>query len=429
MTWSALVRVPLFTLLAILFWKFQSQAICEVVIFAVFVYSVFNARQGVRVWLNGAGIAFVILFAFIVVTLPLSTSLTFSARDFVKMLPEFVVMFLIPIVFCTRARLEGVLFYSAVGLTIILGYDLIRLVYTLGPDAIAKAHAFEPFILNHSNVASMAAGAAFFVLTYFAWQWRRDQMRLGCCLLGMAVDIAYKIVIASRGPQIAFVVAIGVAGLILMPGWRKKLLWVLVPVIAGVVMLIVNPRFADKVSMKGLCDRDKVWVHTWTLITKGPTVMDGASKLSMPVLGYGFGKKVFYAVYHSTSRKPVVIYGTKFLPFAKITVASNPPASPFRFHHTHEYWLLVLFQHGWAGLFLYAVAWALLMLRLLRYFLRQDSLEKRLLPGLIVILLVFIHFYGLADYPDNIVQLMMLCLIPVVLAVTGSESTAPVGIS
>jgi len=354
-------------------------------IFGVFVYSIFHARQGIRVWFNRAGIAFVILLTFIIVTLPLSTSLTLSARDFVKMLPELALVFLIPIVFCTRSKLETVLFYSAVGLTFILGYDLIRLVHVLGPDAIAKAHAFEPFILNHSNVASMAAGAAFFVLAYFAWKWRNDQMRLGICLLGMAVDIAYKIVIASRGPQIAFVVAIGAAGLLLLPGWRRKLLWVLVPVIAAGLILIFNQRFFDKVSMKGLCDRDKVWMQSWELAKE------------RPVLGYGFGKKVFEKVYHS----------------------SNPPASPFKFHHTHEYWLFALFQHGWAGVLLYASAWVLLMMRLLYYLSTQCTVEKKLLPGLIAVLLIFIHFYGLADYPDNIVKLMLLCLIPVTLAVTG----------
>lgn len=382
--WSVLVRVLLFTLSAVYFWKFQTQAVCAVAVLAVFVYALFHADRGLPVWRNSAGIAFVILLAFIVVTLPLSTALKLSARDFAKMLPLLAVVFLIPVVFRNRSRIESALLYSAVGLTAILGYDLVRLFRALGAKMFSLAHYHEPFILNHSNVASMAAGAAFFVLAYFAWQWRKDPVRLSLCLLGMVVDLAYKIVIASRGPQIAFIVAIGATGLLLLPGWRKKVLWVLAPVLAGILLLVVNPRFADQASMRGFCDRDKVWAHSWELTKK------------RPVLGYGFGKKVFEKVYHS----------------------SNPPASPFKFHHTHEYWLFQLFQHGWTGLLLYAAAWALLMLRLLRYFVRQESPEKRLLPGLIAVLLVFIHFYGLADYPDSIVQLVQLCLIPVTLAVT-----------
>ena len=385
--WSILVRAPLFALLAALFWKFQSKAICEVAIFAVFIYALAAERKRIHVWVNSLGVPFIILLVFTVITVPLSTSPMLSARDLVKALPTLALAFAIPLVFHNRSRLEAVLFYSAVGLTAVLGYDLVRLLVKLGSGVIAKAHSFEPFILNHSNVASMAAGAAFFVLAYFAWQWRTDRLRLGLCLLGMAVDLAYQVVIASRGPQVAFIGAVGTAGILLLPGWRKKVLWVMVPVLAGGLLLIVNPRFGDKASMRGLCDRDKVWAHTWELTKE------------RPVLGYGFGKKVFEEVYHS----------------------SNPPASPFQFHHTHEYWLFALFQHGWTGLILYAAAWALLMLRLLCHLRRQIMFEARLLPGLIAVLLVFIHLYGLADWPDNIVQLMLIWLIPVALVVTGRE--------
>lgn len=386
--WSALVRAPLFALLAVLFWKFQSKAVCEVAIFAVLIYALTWERQRIGIWFNGLGVPFVILLAFTVITLPLSTSPMLSARDFVKALPMLALAFAIPLVLHNRSRIETVLLYSAVGLTTIVGYDLVRLIVKLGPDAVAKAHSFEPFILNHSNVSSMAAGAAFFVLAYFAWQWRTDRARLGLCLLGIAVNLAYKVVIASRGPQVALIGAIGAAGILLLPGWRKKVLWVMVPVLAGGILLIVNPRFGDKASMRGLCDRDKVWAHTWELAKE------------RPVFGYGFGKKVFEEVYHS----------------------SNPPASPFKFHHTHEYWLFALFQHGWTGLLLYATAWALLMLRLLCHIRRQMVSEARLLPGLIAVLLVFIHFYGLADYPDNVVQLMMIWLIPLALVVTEKGS-------
>jgi len=57
-----------------------------------------------------------------------------------------------------------------------------------------------------------------------------------------------------------------------------------------------------------------------------------------PGFGHGYGKKVFEHVYY----------------------ASNPPAAQFHYPHPHEFWLKLLFEFGWTGLVVNAVAWLLL---------------------------------------------------------------------
>ena len=393
---SAWFRAPLLTAVGVLVWKFQSKGLFDALVWLAFLYALWHARDGIGHWRNAAGFAFAGILVFTLATLPLSVSPMDSLRDLVRMAVDLAAVFVIAVLFHTRRRIAAALLYSAAALTLLLGFDLARLAWRLRGDLLTRAHAFEPFILNHSNVASMMAGAAFIVLAYFAWTSRRRPWRLALCLLGMAVNLVYQVVVASRGPQVAFATAMVLSGAVVLPGWRRKLAWIAAA--AAVVIALatnvdrINPRFLDKVSMRGLRDRDKVWAHTWELSRQ------------RPLLGYGYGKRVFHQVYRST----------------------NPPESPFDFPHAHEYWLFTLFQHGWIGVSLYATAWLLLTLRLLRSMARlRDDADARLLAGTILILLLFIHVYGLADWPDNVVLLMLWWLIPAALVVTARPAKPP----
>lgn len=292
--------------------------------------------------------------------------------------------FAIPVIFNDRQKISQALLYSAVAIALTLGYDLIRLSYFLGPDIFARAHSFRPFILNHSNVASMMAGLAFFVFMSFLWPGRKSFWPALGYALGGLVCLAYLVIAASRGPQIAFALALAGSGFIL-PGWRNKTIWLIVVVIFGAIIFAglehINPRFAEKATMTGFSERDRVWRHTWQLVKE------------RPLIGYGYGKRNFEMNYY----------------------ASQPPQAKYHFPHCHQYWLKLLFEYGWTGLVLYAAAWLILFSSLARRVFKAQTLDERLLPGTILLMLLFIHFYGLGDYPDNIVQTAQIWLIPAAL--------------
>lgn len=387
----AWARFVLFTLVAIVIWKMRSKGVQDALIWLTFLYSLRKARAGMKIWMNAAGIAFLAVFGYMLLSMLWSVDRAGSARDLVKNLDIAALAFVIPALFASRKGAEALLLYSASGFACILGYDLVRMAVHLRGNLLVGAHAFEPFILVHCNVAAMAAGAAFMVFLYFAWTWRRNGWRLAGCILGALVTLAYEYVIASRGPQVAFAVALASSGFILLPGWRAKSIWLGLVIIGGLVLVAglgrINPRFLDKASMRGFTGRDVVWKHTLTLSREHP------------LLGYGYGKPVFTRVYRE----------------------SNPPKSQFEFAHPHQYWLYVLFAQGWLGVAIHATAWILLLARLLRNIFARTTFTDRFLPGLVLLLLIFIHVYSLADWPSTLVHMMLAWLVPVGLIVTQVE--------
>jgi len=386
------VRFIVCAALGVLVWTFSSNALSDIVVFSVFIYALFHAERGKTAWKQPAGVAFVILLVHHLLMLPFSVSSEMSIHDTEGIIKILAGAFAIPIIFNTDRKISRALFYSAVGMALTLGYDLIRMTYYLGADIFTQAHSFRPFILNHSNVASMMAGLSFFVFLYFIWEWRKSLWPAMACLAGGIICLAYLIIAASRGPQIAFALAFACSGLIL-PGWKRKIIWLAAIIALGVVLLFnfnhVNPRFTEKRTMTGFSERDKVWKHTWRLVQERSW------------FGYGYGKRNFEMNYY----------------------ASQPPRANYHFPHCHQYWLKLLFEYGWTGFCLYAAAWLILAISLLRRIFTARTLDDRLLPGIIALMLLFIHLYGLGDYPDNIVQTAQIWLIPVALVViTGLKS-------
>jgi len=386
------VRFILGTVLGIIAWKFSSNALSDILVFGAFVYALFHAGRGWPAWKQPAGIAFIILLVHHFVMLPFSVSPEMSIHDTEDIIKILAGAFAIPVIFNSDRRIARALFYSAAGMALILGYDLVRMACYLGPDIFSKAHAFQPFILNHSNVASMMAGLSFFVFLYFIWEQRKASWPVLACLTGSIICLAYLIVAASRGPQLAFALAFACSGLIL-PGWKRKLVWLAAVIALGGGLLInfnhVNPRFAEKKTMTGFSERDKVWKHTWHLVSEKKW------------FGYGYGKRNFEMNYY----------------------ASQPPRASYHFPHCHQYWLKLLFEYGWTGCALYAAAWLILAIGLLRRIFTARTLDERLLPGIIALMLLFIHLYGLGDYPDNIVQIAQIWLIPAALVAIRSQKS------
>ncbi|MFH1476247.1 MAG: O-antigen ligase family protein [Verrucomicrobiota bacterium] len=428
-TWRHLppaVRCVAAVAVALLVWTFSSKALQDILVFGAFLFALTRASLGTGAWKQPAGIVFIIVAFHLVLSLPFSAHPRLSLRDFSGFLEVLAGAFAIPVLFNTREKIAAALFYSAIAVALTLGYDLVRLACHLGPVWLAKGHVFTPFILNHANVASMMAGAAVFVFlqrglciivkcndcpasrlrqSFCGQAGVRHQSspvrhlssifsglpsgvcRLSSvfvCLLGILICLAHMVIMASRGPQIAFVLTMGAAGL-LIPSRSGKLLWLLVAalIIGALIMNIehVNPRFLEKRSMSNFSERDKVWTHTWNLAQQRPW------------LGYGYGKRNFEMVYYNT----------------------QPPKSQFHYPHPHQFWLKLLFEFGWTGLILHVLAWIILAIGLWRHVFAQPAFTDRLLPGTVGLILCFIHLYGLGDYPDNIVLMAQFWLIPAAL--------------
>lgn len=386
-------RFIFWTGIGVIAWTFSSKAVQDILVYGAFLFALFKASRGAAAWKQPAGIAFIIVLIHMILTLPFSVSPGTSIRDFSRLLEVLAGAFAIPVIFNTKDKIKAALFYSAIAMAFTLGYDMVRLYWQLGPDLLKEAHAFRPFILNHSNIASMMAGAACFVFFYFFWIWRRRFWPALSCSLGLLICLAYQVIMASRGPQLAFAMACCCVGF-LIPGKRRKLVWFLCIAVTAALALTnirhINPRFLEKSTMANFSDRDKVWTHTWKLIQM------------RPCFGYGYGKRTFVDVYYS----------------------SNPPEARFEFPHTHQFWLKLLFESGWTGFALHLAAWLLLAAQLLRKTFSENTFENRLLPGTVGLILLFIHFYGLGDYPDNIVQIAQIWLIPVALVLLKKEPTS-----
>jgi len=388
--WSGVLRFCAFTVLAVVIWKLQSKAIQDAIVWIAFLVALWRAKTGIQVWKNAAGRAVSVVFLYMAATIPFGAYPGLALNDLAGMSDDFAAVFAISILFNNHRRVESALFYSASAFTFILGYDLIRMAYHLRGELFRKAHFFEPFILNHSNVAAMVAGAGACIMAYFAWKWRGNRSRLIFALVGLGIDLAYLVIVQSRGPQMAFAGAVVLTGLFFLRDWRRKVIWAVAAGLLGAIgFFSLNPSFQDN-NMRGMTGRDKVWMHTWHLAKE------------RPLMGYGYGKDTFHKVFHDK--------------------ATNPPDSQFDFKHGHQYWLFNFFQHGWIGLALIASAWLLVFLRLWRRMARAGAdIAERMLPAAVFFVLVFIHLYGLGDWPDNLAQLMLWWLIPVALVITRDE--------
>ena len=392
-TWSFYLRAVVFTALGIVLWKYNSKGIQDVILWGAFLYAIVRCPKGSGVWRNAAGIAFIVALLYTLVTLPLSVSPADSLRDFIKLLEIAVFAFALSIILNDERKVAGGLLYTGISLTLIFAADLVRLILCVEGDFFLKAHEYEPVVLGHSpNIAAVASGVACIILLGASLNMRRRAALAGC-VAGMLVNLAYLVVIASRGAQLAFAVTVLAAGLLLMRRGGLKAAAVLGLVVVCVTAFVcLNPRFRDAVSMRGFSDRDKVWSHTWRLAQQHP------------VLGYGYGGAVFKEIYHG----------------------STPPAARFHFEHPHQYWLRVLFANGWVGVALHAVAWALLAIRLLRHtFGKRDALARRAAPITVLLLLVFIHAFGMGDFPGSVARMMQIWLVPLALVLTKPSTPSP----
>lgn len=391
--WAALpggVRVILGVGLAYLIWVQKSWAVQDVVLWLGVLCALARFPAGFSAWRCAPGFLALSFLAWAVVQTAFVPYPRLAAGDMAKNLDTVFFALAIPALVAGSAGLWTAMACSACAFTAVVAYDLVRLAVALGPDLMSKAHAYEPFIWTHSNISAMAAGMAAIVLLFLAWRVRARVRLAACAVAGGLVNLVYLGVIGSRGPQVAFAGALLVILLVVPRGWKWRVALALLAAVVGLSLFAmrerINPRFAEVKSLSGLVDRDKAWLHTWELAK------------ARPVVGYGYGDKVFMKAYHTP----------------------DAPFSPHRFRHPHQHFIAMLFSFGAVGLAVLLAMWGALVFRLLRTLVTTGDPSQRALACALVALLAFIHIFALADCPTSVTGVALVWLVPAALVATAA---------
>lgn len=384
---------------AAVLWFDPSSGLAKAILWGAGLYGLLNFRKTLAAWKNPAGL----LFGLGVLWALLSAIWSFypegTARDWLKSAPMVLTALSIPLIFDRPGRIWAALLASAGMITITLAGDLLRLFSQLGwPWTMSAARFFHPYLYTHPNVSSMMAGLCALVFVARGLAGAPGRWHKALLAIGVLVDLAYLVVMASRGPQAVFALAALVFPILLVPGWRARI------VAAGLALAVgsglwaaagwVNPRFQDR-TMAHFNSRDTVWVHAKMLADQ------------RPVTGYGFGKKTFVkAIYENPEQRA--------------------PRVPVRYPHAHSYWLMLYFQGGATGFALWSLGWLALGIRLGMHSRRAergltgwgDRLRARILPMLLGLGIGYILVYGIADFPDNVIRHAQFYLAGLVMALT-----------
>ena len=321
-----------------------------------------------------------------------------TARDLIKTAPLVFGVWAVPAFFDRPGRIWAALLASAGFVSLRLALDLARVAAALGwPEVLAEARFFKPYLYTHPNVSSMLAGLCVLVFAVRFVVGAPGLARKGLLGIGVAVNLAYLVVMASRGPQAAFALAALALPVAWMPGWRSRWAAVLLAGAAGWALWQVagqvNPRFRDK-TMADFNQRDKIWDHARALLDERPN------------LGYGFGKKAFQKAVYGNPERP-------------------PPRTRIHYPHSHSYWLMTYFQGGRVAFGLCVLAWAALLVRLWRFMAAAAPgagflvrLRARALPLLLLACAACVLVYGVADYPDNAIRNAQFYLVGLAMALT-----------
>ena len=388
---SALRRHALMGVVAAWFWFRPSNELSTILLWLAGLYATWNWRKTLEVWRNPTGLFFGLGVIWALCSLMWSFYPAGTARDLLKAAPLVGAAIAMPILFDGPRRIWSALVVSAVVITVNLGLDLIRLLGELGwPTVLTEARFFHPYLYTHPNVSSMMAGLCALVFVARGLAGVTGFWKKAGLALGVVLDLAYLVTMASRGPQLVFVVVALAFPLVLLPGWRARLVaFVLVVALALALWEVVprvNPRFRDR-TMGNFNQRNTVWGHSNMLAGR------------RPILGYGFGKAAFEkAVYENPSQRP--------------------PLVPFHYPHAHSYWIMLTFQGGKTAFILWSLGWLSLGIRLGRTAFRaerteirwREKLAARSLPVLLGTGIAFILIYGIGDYPDQVIRLSQFCL-------------------
>lgn len=383
---------------AAVLWFDPSSGLSTAILTGAGLYALWNGKKTFAAWKNPIGAFFGIGVLWAVLSATWSFYPAGSVRDLVKSAPLMLGVLALPAIFNRPERVWAALLASAGVVTAALTADLVRLFAALGwPTLLTEARYFHPYLYTHPNVSSMMAGLCALVFIARGVAGAPGLGRKALLAVGLALDLAYLGVMASRGPQAVFALAVLAFPLVLLPGWRSRFAALALALALGGGLWwgggLVNPRFKDR-TMGNYNNRDTAWGHSKLLADR------------RPVLGYGFGKKAFVkAVYENPDQRA--------------------PLVPVRYPHAHSYWLMLYFQGGAVGFALGTAGWLALAGRLLWGAAcagRQASggwrerLRARVLPSLLATGLFYVLVYGIGDFPDSVIRASLFYLIGLAMA-------------
>lgn len=380
-------------------WINPSSGLTSLILIVVGLHGLWHFRATLAAWKNPAGVLLACGVAWAVLSVGWSVTAEGSGRDLLKSTPMALAALAIPSLANRPGRIWLGLLASAGWVTLRLAMDVVRLVAALGwPDVLADARFHQTYLYTHPNVSSMMAGLCVLILTLRAVAGVPGAGRRILLAIGILLNLAYMVVMGSRGPQVALAVMALALPVALIPGWRPRLAMAGMAVLLGIglwqVAHKVNPRFQDD-TMHNFNRRDTIWGHAGMLIRE------------RPLLGYGFGKRAFIqAVYQHPDHRA--------------------PRGPIHYPHTHSYWLMLGLQGGRIALGLWSLAWLLLGVRLVVWSARAsrppghwvERMRARTAPVLLLAGLAFILFYGIVDFPDHAIRQAQFYLAGLAMALT-----------
>lgn len=391
---------------AAVLWFDPSSGVSTAILLGAGLWALGNGKKTFAAWKNPAGALFGLGAAWAVLSAAWSYYPAGSVRDLAKSAPLALAVLALPAVFDRPDRIWAALLASAGVVTATLTADLVRLGGALGwPTLLTEARFYHPYLYTHPNVSSMMAGLCALVFLARGLAGAPGLARKAPLAIGLALDLVYLVVLASRGPQAVFALAALAFPVILLPGWRSRLAAAALAALAGWGLWLaaehINPRFNDR-TMGNFNNRDTAWGHSKMLADL------------RPVRGYGFGKKAYVkAVYENP--------------------AQRAPLVPVRYPHAHSYWLMLYFQGGAVGFALWGLGWLALLGRLLRFSSRagrqaaggwRARLRARVLPAALLAGVFYVLVYGIGDFPDSVIRASLFYLIGLALALSRPPARA-----
>lgn len=367
----------------------SSSGVTDAVGYLVGFWALWNWRKAFACWRNPVGVCFGLGVLWAVSSACWSVDPPGAWRDVVKSVSLVMGVWGLPFVLGGQGRSRMVLACAAGVVSVRLAADLVRLASMLGVGKalLAGARYKHPYLFTHPNVSCMMAGLSALALVALAAGGVRGGWRRTALAAGLAVDLLYLVVMASRGPQIVFAAALLAYPLLALPGWKVRLAALLAVAAAGAGLWLgagrINPRLADA-TMDGFNGRDIVWRYVVKLVPEHP------------VRGFGYGKWTFKRVaYHDHSRRPL-------------------PYRPAYYPHAHSYWLMIAFQGGGVAVALWCGGWLALLAGLGRALHRagkaaagtpwRRQLAARAVPSFFLAAIGMILLYATGDYPDSLIR-------------------------
>lgn len=365
----------------------SSSGVTEAIGYLTGLWALWNWRRTVRHWKNPVGVCFGLGVLWAVASVMWSPVPAEAGRNLLKTASLVFGVWGLPAVFAGRERVRTALAAGAGLLSVRLAADLVRLAMArgVGRELLYWARYEHPYLFNHPNVSCMMAGLAALAWVALAASGVRGGWRKAGLLAGLAVDLAYLVVMASRGPQIVFVAALLAYPLMALPGWKARVAAIAAVAALGTGLWLgagrINPRMKDS-TMGGFHGRDVVWKHVAEHLMP-----------EHPLRGFGFGKGTFeHVTYHDPSRKPL--------------------RGEVEYPHAHSYWLMLVFQGGFIALILWLEGWFALLAGLLLTLHHtglppapwRQRMAERAMPAFFLAAVGMVLLYGVADYPDNLIR-------------------------